>query len=233
MIRFFVLLALLALAASGCAPNPGVITITNFSFASTPCAVQAAPMTYAVGGTLDLAGGVAPQVPRYYTQIEFNTAMTTQGVQLSNGNPNLENPNRERIVLDNLHVTYTIKKGGAAAKTLTATDDLPVSGSYEGTSLKNQMLTNVIGPKGGAALMNEVPAATTSPVKAEDIVELRLSVSIEGHLSGSGTHVSSGPAVYPIQAFRSATTCGANGFASVIDQCPFGGQDGSAPRCAP
>lgn len=223
------LTAFFAGALASCAPQSTDAYIGSFSPLGVGCALETTGTTFKFAGSLDLANAASGFVT-YYLQINYNTVLSTPGVVLTNGTT-LEQPDRERFVATAVHLTYILKKGGGASKTLPAVDDVPIAGTSDKANNNAKMGANIIGPKGGAALLNEVPATTSGNgyPTPDDVVELKVGISLVGALSGSGVPVTTGVVYFPINVFRS-NAC-ANGYKPATAACPANGQDAVAPVC--
>ena len=209
-----------------CAPDSHVVEIMAFSSLGSPCVAKSDFQIIQAAGTLDISAGQSPNLPAFYVQINFETYVATPPVQVAGRI--IAEENRDRVVIDGYHLTYTIQKGRGVVKTLSAVDDVPLLAVYTG-SAKGFGGLNLIGPKGGAALFNEVPVAVNGTPTADDVAQLKVGVRLDGYMSGQGNRVSSGTVWFPIRVVQS-NNC-ANGYLPP-NQCPFPGQDGYAV-CAP
>lgn len=224
------LTAFFGAALASCAPQSTDAYIGSFSPLGVGCALETSGSIFKYGGALDLANGAASGFIVYYVQVNYHTTLATPSVVLSNGTT-LEQQDRERFVATAIHLTYILKKGGGFSKTLPAVDDIQIAGTMDKANTLVKLPTNIIGPKGGAALLNEVPATTAGNgiPTTDDLVELRVGISLVGALSGSGVPVSTGVVYFPITVWRS-NAC-PNGYKSAAAACPANGQDTGAPVC--
>ena len=179
-----------------------------------------------VASNLDGVPAVQPVAPRAETIVGAEL-----GLAAARPNTTARDVGRERFVATAVHLTYILKKGGGASKTLPAVDDVPIAGTSDKANNNAKMGANIIGPKGGAALLNEVPATTSGNgyPTPDDVVELKVGISLVGALSGSGVPVTTGVVYFPINVFRS-NAC-ANGYKPATAACPANGQDAVAPVC--
>lgn len=223
------LTAIVSGALISCAPNTSAAYISSFGSLGAGCAVDTAAMTFKKFGRLDLANGAVTGLPKYWLQMNVTSTVLTPPVTLQNGTP-LELSDRERYKINAIHLTYQIKKGGGATKTLPVTDDVAVAVLATNAQISN-MFVNLIGPKGAATLLNEVPATTSTNglPTPDDYVELKVGVSAVGSLSGSGTPLTTGVEYFPLTVYRSAA-CTA-GYKSPDLSCPSPGQDTGVPEC--
>lgn len=218
----------LAALTSACAPNNGALAIKTVLMPDTTsggCATNPASNLYTPSATLDLAAGAPPQVAELYRQIVFDVRFRTAPVL--SGTTVLEPENREEFIYRGVHLTYAIKKG-TTTKVLNVSDDVPQSGRFNSNSEGNNIIVNILGPKGAAALFNEVPASSTAAATPDDVTHLTISFQLTGNMSGSNAEVRSEIVDYPVDVWN--TSCAKGGLVPAIHQCPYPGQDGF-PAC--
>lgn len=221
------LTAMVFVALVGCAPNPAAMYISGFSSLDIDatkgtCATRSSVTTYALGGSLDLANSEAPYLPQYHIQINVRGNITSLPLQLGTGQ-RLEYADRQRISLNTMRLTYQIP----GLKEIS--EEVLVAGNWGGNDAVF-LGVNIIGPKGGAALLNEVPRAANGVPTAAERIEVKVGVELIGTLSSGGT-VSSETFYYPITVSHSAIC--QRGPLLGFYGCPFPGQDAVAVECIP
>jgi hypothetical protein len=227
-LKSLVMMGLLALASS-CTNQGNVFTISNVYPLGPGCDVEALrESNYSPNGSLDVAAGN----PQFFIAVEISGAQLVQQQSVMLGNTTLEAANRNRPVVTQQVLTYTLSKRlGAAPK--------PFETAYRGNFSDNgTFLTPVqlISPELGQSLFDGL---TPSANITDDFVDLTVDIEFRGEYAATRNPFTTGVFSYPIRAYRSqpAVSC-PNGYVrnKVIDpatgdieRCSYVGQSEFAP----
>ena len=226
---FNVSVGIVALACA-CAPNNGALSVKAVVLPDVTmgdCRTLMMANLYTPSATLDLAAGAPPQVSELWRQIVFDVLFRSAGV--SAGGTVLEPDNRESFIYRGVRLTYAVKRG-TTTKVLPVTDEVLQSAHFNSNSQNNNIIVNILGPKGAAALYDEVPPSATGMATPDEITHATISLQLFGNTSGSNAQVTSDVIDYPVDVWN--TRCANGPRVPQIHQCPYPGQDGIS-ACKP
>jgi hypothetical protein len=205
-----------ALLASGCAQNAGPLYINKIFPIQTNCAYPEDIKTVFISdGVLDVAPGNA----QFWAGIEILGGVNIIQPAVVVGNRTVEPAKRDRPIFNQVVLSYTSKPRLAGFKTAYLPRSYPVNAD-------GQVLTyeNLISPQ-AASVLDNIPASN----EPTDGVDLKVSITFNGTLSGSNAPVTTGPLEFPIRVVRSETgTC--SKFRHGYPGCNYPGQSYMSQR---
>jgi hypothetical protein len=201
---------------SACVPGNSPIHITELWATDSSCKFD--DMVGKTRGTLDASGAGT-----YLIGMDISSDLA-KGSQIDSTGMEVGSPSINTFVVEFLAVTYTAKDAmsGATVGGAFAPENLPVTFQVAPLTDKNQLITEIIGPKAAAQLAGVV----TNP--AQNVI-FTVSMTLKGHLEAGGA-LSSDTVSYPITVTTSGANC-ANGFQKTGPCMTGGGQDGTAVTC--
>jgi hypothetical protein len=226
MSRLILSLAVLGLAA-GCAPSAGPLSVQGIFAPSTGCKLPAATDPMIPGGSLDYSATAAnPLVtPAFYVGLilQADVAVAGNGGELNVGGTALEASGRDLPVLDQMVRTYS-----SAPKLPIKDSTLPLTAIFpgQGTNILTLSFSGVDLLSTGAGSVADAIANSA----AGGTYALTVNTDFRGHMSRSGSKISTGFVSFPIELYQSTATCQVP---KVPTACLAGGQDGTPACCDP
>ncbi len=198
-------LALVMLGA-GCAPSSGPVYISRFMPVQPDCTADIAATTFISGGTLDVGAGS----PSYFVGVELAGGDIVKTAPVSVGSTELEPMDRDRPIINEFVLTY------ATTPSLPGLREVKIPRIIEMDKLTgfSQTYLNLIGTDAATVLQTIGPT---------DVISLKVSVTANGYMSGSGTRITTGAIVFPIKVVQLHNTCGTKGVKQA-NACEFPGQ---------
>jgi hypothetical protein len=204
------LFAVLVAAGSGCSPNPGPIYISKFFPLPDDCVLTGVAMVgiFKSGGSLDVAAGA----PQYVVGMELSGGVNIIEPSQTGAGQTFETVNRERAIVTEFVITYS-----ATPKI----PNLPTKEYHMATNVPFDAVTTVADM--GIALLSPEASSALENIDTGKSYRLLVSITGNGYMSGSGSHFTTGPTVYPITAFKGEYTCSV--LRTYSSACHYNGQD--------
>jgi hypothetical protein len=222
MSRLILSLAILGLAAA-CAPSYGPISVQGFYAPTSSCKTPTSTDPMTASGTFDYsATALAKVAPVFFVAmiLQANVAIAGNGGELDVSGTALDAAGRDVPAIDDMVLSYTsTPKLPIKGTTVPWTAIFPGQGANILTlsaSAVDLLSTTPVGQSVADALVNSANAQT---------FQLEVNLDFRGHMSRSGTTISTGAVSFPIRLYQSTT--GACTPIPVTD-CVAPGQDGTA-----